>query len=144
MEDFRNDGLIQKYIMFNNFGRTLGMDFSIEREGELTYTLRIEEVHLATPLAAHGGVVAALMDATLGVGALSCVCRNNKVVATVEMQIKFLNPAMLGDVLTASSTCIKKGNRLIFMEAIILNQKGVAIAKASGVFNAYPAEKAGY
>lgn len=136
--------LIQQYIAKNNFGTLLGMNFTIRESGFVEYFISIQENHLATPNAAHGGVISALLDATVGVGALSSVCQDGKVVSTVEMKVTFFAPALLNDNLKAISNLIKKGNRLIFVEAEIHNQKNELIAKASATLNAYPKEKAGY
>lgn len=136
--------LILHYIEMNRFGRLLGMDFLIQSPGKVEYKLNVKEEHLATPVSAHGGVISALLDATLGVGALSAVCEEEKVVSTIEMKVSFLRPVLLGDVLLATSEIIKKGNRILFAEATIRNQKDQIVAKASGTLNAYPKEKAGY
>jgi uncharacterized protein (TIGR00369 family) len=144
MSTLNDHPLILKYIELNRFGQLLGMDFTIVSPGHIEYKLQIEQKHLATPHAAHGGVIAALLDATVGVGALSEVCTDHKVVSTVEMKTTFLGPAFLGDELIARSQILRKGNRLIFMEADVHNQKNELIAKASATLNAYPKEKAGY
>ena len=144
MSELNNHPLILAYNKQNSFGKLLEMNFSILSPGIVVYSLNINHQHLATPTAVHGGVISSLMDAALGVGALSMVCTDDKVVSTVEMSVSFLNPAYLGDKLVAKSTVMKAGNRLIFMEAIIQNQHGSTIAKSSGIFNAYPKEKAGY
>lgn len=144
MSDLNNHPLILAYIDQNSFGETIGMNFTIKEEGLVVYHLIIQQKHLATPKAAHGGVISALLDATLGVGALSAVCSDGKVVSTVEMKVTFFAPALLHDQLTATSTLIKKGNRLIFLEAVVRNQNNELIAKASATLNAYPKEKAGY
>ena len=136
--------LIRRYVEMNRFGRLLGMDFHILAPGIVDYQLVVKEDHLATPVSVHGGVISALLDATLGVGALSAVCEEGKVVSTVEMNVSFLRPALLGDRLIATSEIIKKGKRILFMEASIRNQKDELVAKASGTLNAYPKEKAGY
>jgi len=136
--------LIEQYIEYNHFGRLVGMEFEIEAPGIVLYTLRIESKHLATPHAAHGGMISALLDAALGVGALSLVCKEQEVVSTVNMQVTFLEAVLLGDTLKAISKVLRKGKRLIFMEAIIQNQAGLTVAQASGVFNRYPVSKAGY
>ena len=71
--------LIERYIQSNKFGELLGMDFEITVPGSISYAMRIEEKHLATPIAAHGGVVASLIDAALGVACLSAVFSEGKV-----------------------------------------------------------------
>lgn len=144
MNELNNHPLIEKYIELNRFGQLLGMEFTILQEGKIEYRMKITEDHLATPHAAHGGSLAALLDATVGVGALSAVCSDNKVVSTVEMKTTFFGPAFLGDELIARSELLKKGNRMLFMEAAVYNQRNELIAKASSTLNAYPMEKAGY
>jgi uncharacterized protein (TIGR00369 family) len=144
MNALNDHPLIKKYIELNRFGQLLGMEFTILQEGKIEYRMKITEDHLATPHAAHGGSLAALLDATVGVGALSAVCSDNKVVSTVEMKTTFFGPTFLGDELNARSELLKKGNRILFMEATVYNQRNELIAKASSTLNAYPKEKAGY
>ncbi len=143
MENLKNHPLIQKYIEYNNFGRTLGMDFTIESVGNVSYRMSISEVHLATPITSHGGAIAGLMDAVLGVCGLSAVCLENRLVSTVEMGMHFIKPANLNDHLIARAEVVSKGNRIIIIEGKIYNQLEEIIARGSGTFNAYPKEKAG-
>lgn len=133
--------IIQGYIDGNEFGRVFGMDFEVISPGTVEYHLLISEKHLATPLAAHGGVIAAFADAVLGVGALSKSCEFGNVVSTVEFKISYFNPAKIGDQLIGTSTLLKAGKSIIFMEASIFNQNNDLIAKANGTFNQYPVEK---
>lgn len=139
-----NHPIIQAYISHNAFGTFLGMEFEIPKEGNVLYTLRVKKEHLATPIASHGGVIVALMDACLGVSALSMVCSSNRVVSTLELSTRFHAPALLGDVLLAEGNILKAGNRIICSEAKIYNQRKELIASAAGTFNAYPMEKAGF
>jgi len=136
--------LIEHYISNNYFGRLLGMNFTILEDGVVHYFLTISEDHLATPTSAHGGCMASLLDATMGVGALSLVAQNNQVVATIEMKINFLKSAKLNDELMATSRVIKNGNKIIVMFAEIRNQKNELLALSSGTFLPYDAAKAGY
>lgn len=115
--------LIEHYISNNYFGRLLGMNFTIFEDGVVHYFLTITEDHLATPTSAHGGCMASLLDATMGVGALSLVSQNNQVVTTIEMKINFLKSAKLNDELMATSRVIKNGIKIIVMFAEIRNQK---------------------
>jgi uncharacterized protein (TIGR00369 family) len=136
-----DEKILSLYKKSNKFGALLEMELTVLNQGLVQYTLEIKEKHLATPMAAHGGVVAGLIDGTLGVAALSEVAERQKVVSTVELQINFLKPVSLGDVLTAEGHVVSAGNRLIYAEAKVTNQKDILVAKASGTFNAYPAEK---
>ena len=138
--------LIEQYIAQNNFGKTLGMDFKILEPGFVHYFLTIMSEHLATPKAAHGGVISALMDGLLGVTALSVSALEKKIISTVEFKINFLAPALLDDELIGIGKMEQKGNRLIIVSGDIIcpNRNNIVIAKALGTFNSYPAEKAGY
>ena len=136
--------LIEHYISNNYFGRLLGMNFTILEDGVVHYFLTISEDHLATPTSAHGCCMASLLDATMGVGALSLVSQNNQVVATIEMKINFLKSAKLNDELMATSRVIKNGSKIIVMFAEIRNQKNELLALSSGTFLPYDAAKAGY
>src|ERR1700741_1509840 len=101
--------LVDQYIAANNFGRTLGMEHQIIEPGVVHYRMTIKKEHLATPLAAHGGVISALMDGLLGVTALSSVYEDKKVVSTVEFKINFLSPALLDDELLGIGKVEQKG-----------------------------------
>ena len=136
--------LLDKYIETNNFGRLLGMHFEVISPGKAHYFLTIEEKHLATPLAVHGGCTAALLDATMGVGALSLVYHNHQAVATLELKVTFLKSVALHDQLTAKSIVMKHGKTLIFMEAEVYNCKNQLIAKSSGTFTVLNAVWSGY
>ena len=136
--------LIVNYIAQNNFGRLLGMQFEITEPGKVIYNLQTNVDHLATPIAVHGGCTAALLDATMGVGALSLVCDKNKVVATLEMKVSFLKSIQVDEQLMAESIVVKNGRSLIFMEAEVYNQKKQLVAKSSGTFTVIDAEKSGY
>lgn len=141
MTDLKQHPIIQQYIIWNRFGDLLGMDFEVESKGHVLYTMRVNNDHLATPFAAHGGSVAALIDAALGVACLTEVCEDLKVVSTVNLTISFLNPAHKDDVLTADARVTKSGKRILFVEGKVTNQKGELVATASATMNAYPVSK---
>lgn len=144
MENLKHNFLISKYIEWNEYGRVLGMEFEIPEAGISVYTMEVTEKHLATPFAAHGGSVASLIDAGLGVACLSKVCGEGRIVSTVSLHIQYLHPALKGDVLTMKSEVTKAGKRILFAEGRVVNQKGEVIASATATMNAYPAEKAIY
>lgn len=133
--------VLKTYNQWNKFGDLIQMHFSVIDKGEIAYYMTVTEEHLATPIAAHGGSLAALMDATLGVCALTEVCEEMKVVSTVNMNMSFLHPANLGDQLIGRGKVVKSGKRIIFVEAQIFNQKEQLIATGSATMNAYPVHK---
>lgn len=141
MDSLKHHPIIQQYIVWNRFGDLLGMDFDVESKGHVLYHMTISDNHLATPFAAHGGSVAALIDAALGVACLTQVCEEMKVVSTVNLTISYLNPANRNDVLTADARVVKFGKRILFVEGKVTNQKGELVATASATMNAYPVSK---
>ena len=142
LEEKFNLEIIRLYQEANNFGELLDMELELQDQGRICYKMPIKQKHLATPRAAHGGAVSALVDASLGVAALSKVSIEKKVVSTVEFKVNFMRPAILGDVLSAYAEVVSAGKRLIVAESKIYNQNKELVVFASGTFNAYPAEKA--
>ena len=78
----------------------------------------------------------------MGVTALSVVIQSNRVVSTVELKVSYLRPVIEGDHLKCTGEVLNQGNRLIYVECSVTNQRGELLARANGTFNAYPAEKA--
>ncbi|MCX8080010.1 MAG: PaaI family thioesterase [Bacteroidia bacterium] len=137
--------LILKYIRSNSYGKLLGMHFTILEPGVLDYFIKIGSQHLATPHAAHGGLISSLADGAQGVCALSAVCADNQVVSTLQLNIQFLSGPSIGDELVAKATITKRGKRIAFTRCEIFNRtKNEMVAISTATFNIYPAEKAGY
>jgi uncharacterized protein (TIGR00369 family) len=136
--------IIDLYHQVNQFGKENQLKLILIEPGKITYEMKVLPKHLATPTAIHGGMLAAMMDAVMGVASLSAVADQNKLVSTVEFKISYFNPAFLGDILTGNGSVDKKGNRIIFAAGEIVNQNNQIIAKAIGTFNAYPIEKSDF
>ena len=137
--------IIDAYNTYNEFGKFLGMHFTVLKTGQTLYKLEIKKHHLATPKAAHGGVIGALVDASLGTAALSAVAHDHKVVSTIEYKLNFLKPVLEGDELEAIGTVVSQGKRILVVqcEVFCVNRDNEMVATALGTFNAYDAEKAG-
>jgi uncharacterized protein (TIGR00369 family) len=135
--------ILKKYNVANKFGSELGLELEVIRPGKVKYTLVIAEKHLSNPLAAHGGVVAAMMDGILGVAALSLAVETDRLVSTVEYKTSFFAPVELNDELEGIGEVIHQGNRLFSSEGsiICLNKENQLISKGLGTFNAYPVSK---
>jgi uncharacterized protein (TIGR00369 family) len=138
------NSLLEQYVEKNHFGRLVGINFEVVKPGEVNYFLKISKSHLATPVAAHGGCISALIDATMGVGALSLVAESFQVVSTLELKVSFLESVLEGDQLISKSTILRKGRKIIFVESEVKNQNNLIVAKGSGTFMVFDASKAGY
>ncbi len=144
MNALKTHPIIEQYIQWNQFGKEMGMDFTIHQPGRVDYIMKINKNHLATPVAAHGGSIAALIDAALGVACLSMVCEEGKVVSTVNLNIHYMKPGILEDTIIARAHVINKGKRILTASCELYNQKEELIATASATMNAYPVAKLGF
>ena len=128
-----------------HFDRHLGLSLTIHTPGKITYTMTVEDKHLSTLDACHGGAIAAMMDATLGLTALSWAIHQGKLCATVEFKTNFFAPAKPGDHLEGWGEIDFTGSKLVVTNARILNKNtGQLIAKGMGTFALYPISKKGH
>ncbi len=125
-----------------NYDRHLGLRLSVHGPGKITYLLDVDERHLSMPPACHGGVIAGMMDATLGVTALSWAVQQGKLCATVEFKTHFFAPVKAGDRLEGSGAIDFVGSRLVVTTAhITATVAQQLVAKGIGTFTLYPATK---
>lgn len=129
--------LIENYENSNNFGRHLGMTLNVIKPGEVEYTMVVEKNLQAVPGVAHGGVVAGLIDGTLGVAGLSLVASENKIVSTVEFKVNYLKPAKVKDKIRCIGKVVRAGKSILYIKADVFNQNDELIACGSGSFNKY-------
>lgn len=132
----------QNYKQIVQFDKHMGMELNVQEPGRVSYTLEVQSQHLTAPQSAHGGVAAAMMDATLGVAALSLAITKGKLCATVEFKINYIKQAVPGGVLVSSGWVKHVGKRLIVSEGdIVERDSGELIATGLGTFTQYEAEK---
>lgn len=126
----------------SKFDQLLGMSFEVIKPGEVVYKMKVTKNHLSSPDTCHGGAIAAMMDAVLGLPVLSQAVEEGKLCATVEFKINYIAPAKIGDELIGTNTIDFKGKSLVVSSGQIKNEKtGALLAKGLGTFNLYPAEK---
>jgi len=135
--------VLKKYNEVNAFGKLLGLELKVIEPGEVEYRMEITEEHLSNPMAAHGGAISAMMDAILGVAALSLAVEKDKLVSTVEFKLNYYAPIKLGDKLLGIGKVTFEGSRLISSEGTIHieNTDNKVVSKGLGTFNAYPVSK---
>lgn len=130
------------YKKINTFERENGMDLTVKASGVVSYQMTIQDKHLSSPNTCHGGVVASLMDATIGAAAMSVSLKNSFLVSTVEFKINYFKPVVLGDELITEGVVDFEGKKLITSTGEIRDKKsGELVAKAIGTFNKYPLSK---
>lgn len=124
------------------FDHTLGLEFRVDAPGKIEYWMTVDENHQSSPQTIHGGVIAAMMDAQLGMTALSYAVTKGKLCSTVELKTNFTNAPNHGDELYGQGEIDFVGNSLMVCSATIKRRRDhIMIAKGMGTFNLYPMEK---
>ncbi|MDX1604805.1 MAG: PaaI family thioesterase [Candidatus Competibacterales bacterium] len=124
------------------FDRFLGLHLTVEAPGRIRYRLQVGEAHLSMPGACHGGVLAAMMDAVLGLTALSRVFPEGHLCQTVEFKINYLTAVTPGTTLEGQGHIEFAGSRLMVVTGTLTNlDSGQPVAKGTGTFSLYPLER---
>ncbi len=130
------------YSELVRFDRFLGMKLQVHAPGRITYTLEVIDDHLTSPDQCHGGVISAMMDAVLGVTALSLAVSQGNLCSTVEYKINYLSTGKPGEVLEGTADIDFSGSTIICTSGSIKDAKsGRLIAKGMGTFLQYPISK---
>lgn len=139
------DAQLKKYLDFyqsvDKFGQDNKYELTIHEAGNIEYKMKMTERHESSPGFIHGGAIAGLMDATLGVAALSHAMSLQCLCSTVEFKINFIAPAIPGKTLRGAGKIDHKGKSLVITSAEIFDEQNKLIAKGMGTFNLYPMDK---
>lgn len=82
----------------------------------------------------QGGIVAAMMDSSMGASAVTGVVDRKVFVANTEMTVSFLTPVRLGSELTCTARVLKASKLVAFLEARIVDQDNQLVATASSTY----------
>ncbi len=80
-----------------------------------------------------GGILATLMDEAMAHAALATL-ENGQTTATMDISCRYFKPVGAGEVLKATAVVVKKGNRVIFTEAQVVDSMDQLTARASATF----------
>jgi uncharacterized protein (TIGR00369 family) len=100
-------------------------------EDGVRFSWVVPEAYCNSAGGAQGGVLAAFADALLGAAAAVHLDEDHYP-ALAEMKISICRPAPAGTELTGVGRVLKRGRRVLFVEAEITDASGALIAKASG------------
>jgi uncharacterized protein (TIGR00369 family) len=147
-EEERIEKFTQFFQHINHYDRHHGFKLIIPSLEDLRahhwphYEMMITEHHLSSPGVSHGGALASMMDAVLGLKALIESVRHHCLCATVEFKMNFLAPALLGDHLIGKAEIDFRGHSLIIVSGGLYHkQKNHLLCKGMGTFNVYPMNK---
>jgi len=95
------------------------------------FNVTVRDIHLNTGKIAHGGFLASIADTGMGTAAHRVA--DNKRCVTINLDIKFISAAKIGENLTGTVKILKKTKTLIFINCEIKNNSGIVIL-ASGTW----------
>jgi len=108
-----------------------GLLFKTVSEREYEFKAKINENHLNAAGIAHGGFIAALVDA--GAGTAAYRSANNAMCVTISLELKFISAVKLGQELFGKTKIQKKTKSMIFLTCELTAENKI-VATASGVW----------
>jgi acyl-CoA thioesterase len=112
--------------------RFLGMEIDSARSGQARAHVRIGPDHLNPFGAAHGAVVFAMIDTSMG-RAATTVLEEGQLCATIDVQVRFIRPIRGGEA-RADTRIIHRGRRIIHLESKVTDADGRLLATGTGTF----------
>ena len=108
-----------------------GLDLKKISEFEYEFSVEVKEIHLNTGKIAHGGFLSSVADTGMGTAAHK-VAREKRCV-TINLDMKFITAAKLGETLKGKVKVLKKTRSLVFINCDITNNNDL-VASASGTW----------
>ena len=108
-----------------------GLDLKRINDAEYEFSLEVKEMHLNTGKIAHGGFLSTIADTGMGTAAHQVA--GNRRCVTINLDLKFITAAQLGEKLNGKVKILKKTRTLVFINCEISNAKDI-IVSASGTW----------
>jgi uncharacterized protein (TIGR00369 family) len=115
------------------FYRWSGIRVADASSGTVTLELVLDEHHRNVQGFAHGGVLATLADAAMGLSVRSALEPGRRHV-TIEMGMHYLRPVTIGTI-TATGLAVRIGREIAYAEAVVADATGRDLARASGTYS---------
>ena len=108
-----------------------GILFKSISRNEHHFKVTVKENHLNSSGIAHGGFIAAVIDA--GAGTAAHKTADNNPCVTISLELKFISPVQLGQELIGKTKIQKKTKSMVFVTCELLVTNKI-VATASGVW----------
>ena len=118
------------------FDDLLGLEVLRAADGEAEVRLVLTPAHLNRRGVAHGGVVSALLDVSLGAAVVSTTTAEEWC-GTLELSVQFRDPARHGP-LTGRGRVERRGRSVAFAAGEVFDARGRVVAAAHGVWTIWP------
>ena len=108
-----------------------GLDLKRINDTEYEFSLEVKEIHLNTGKIAHGGFLSTIADTGMGTAAHQVA--GDRRCVTINLDVKFITAAKLGEKLNGRVKILKKTKTLVFINCEISSSKDLVIS-ASGIW----------
>jgi len=125
-EDFEQISLKPGFMKHNG-----GLLFRTISKNEYEFKVTINENHLNAASIAHGGFIAAFVDA--GAGSAAHRVANGNPCVTISLELKFISSVQLGQELVGKTKIQKKTKSMVFLTCELKAENKI-VATASGVW----------
>ena len=115
------------------FYRWSGIHVVGAEPGAVTLELELDDHHRNVQGFAHGGVLATIADAAMGLSVRSALEPGRRHV-TIEMGMHYLRPVTTGTI-AAAGRAVRVGTEIAYAEAIVTDAGGRDLARASGTYS---------
>jgi len=122
---------------------TLGMTCVDKSEPGRTVWRMLADERFANPIGVlQGGFVAAMADSAMGSATITHARANGHRVysSSIEMKTSFFSPVRVGAMLECTAIVVRGGSRVAFVEADVVDDRGVLVAKATSSYLFSPLE----
>lgn len=116
----------------SEFVRWFGLEFASFGDGECEIRLPVRSEHLNPGGIVHGGVIATILDAAIGLALRTRLGAGSQHV-TLNLDVHYLGMAREGT-LVARGAAVHSGSRTGFGEATLRDDAGRLVAKGSATF----------
>ena len=108
-----------------------GLDLKKINDTYYEFTVEIKDMHLNTGQIAHGGFLSTIADTGMGTAAHQVA--GDRRCVTINLNLKFITAAKLGERLNGKVKILKKTKTLVFINCEINNTKDIVVS-ASGTW----------
>ena len=108
-----------------------GLDLKKINDTDYEFTVEIKDMHLNTGQIAHGGFLSTIADTGMGTAAHQVA--GDRRCVTINLNLKFITAAKLGEKLNGKVKILKKTKTLVFINCEINNTKDIVVL-ASGTW----------
>lgn len=112
----------------------LKLTWSVAEDGSVSAEYIPKPEHQGYQGIVHGGIISSILDETMGLPAFV----SGKIAMTVNLEVKFRRPALIGEKLIVSGRETVDKGRMVEAKGTVVNENGELIAEGSAAYYVLP------